>query len=423
MLARVPPLLKLGLLGAIGLAVVRIVSAMVPGVLALGETVGLAINAAATPVSLAICAGLFELASRLTGRGRKGVLVAAYASVVGLLADLTHVVSYALLYASMDHSAIGFVVLGWVSFAVVAIGTIGYGIAAWSGGEGRRHHVAAVACTVLAIGAFVSYSYVPSLVTNSGDMDFAHRLALINGGIAIVRVSALIALVVLARPPIDAPSSVPLAARGLRMIGGALWWRLAATLAGSFSVLRFALAFGDDSTRSFQIALIAQASVEMILFALVGLGAFVVARANANGLSRRTFVLVGIGAGWCAGVMLAKVPYLYAFTNGPIAASDVQLLDALSIGEPIVAIAAIATAVFALRNVPGLADSASSRGLAFIVVMLGSIGLARLGDGLAGTVFGGILVLAVTAFVAAFIGRAARVLATEQSSLPTATVV
>jgi len=131
-------------------------------------------------------------------------------------------------------------------------------------------------------------------------MSYARELGIVHGVLSVFHAIALIALVALARPSTETVPSMPLAARGFRMMAGSLWWRLVATLVGAYGMARLVIAFSDPGG-SFQVALVAQAGFELLVFAGFSLGAFVVARAAVDGTPRRAFMIAGIAAGWCAG--------------------------------------------------------------------------------------------------------------------------
>jgi hypothetical protein len=97
-------------------------------------------------------------------------------------------------------------------------------------------------------------------------------------------------------------------------------------------------------------------------------------------------------------------------------------------------VAAIALVALAVRGIPGLvalADLVSSRTIAFVCLMLASIGLASFGvehatsagNAIGMLLFGAAASLVATGLVAAMFGRAAETLEREQPDLPTATVV
>jgi hypothetical protein len=259
---------------------------------------------------------------------------------------------------------------------------------------------------------------------------FERHLMMVESGIGLASTCSILALAVLVRPALTAEPSARLAANGLRAIAGSLWLRVVATVAVAFAMLQFVSTIGDTPGGAYQIAMLVQSGAELVLFGLLALGAFAVARAALDGTPRRVLTLAGFGAGWCAGVMVFKLPYVYQFTQGKTSADDLQMLDTLTIGEPLVAVATVAVIVFALRQLhalAGLAETVSSRGLAFVVAMLTSIAVASIGiehfGALGVLAFGCVVALAATAMVAQLCSRAARILADEQPAIPTATVV
>jgi hypothetical protein len=426
---RATPILRLALFAEIALAILRAVLMFMP-MTASFESCWLAISATTLPLWIAVCVGTFELASRLTGGGRKAALVAAYAMALGLANNLVESVVRITLYQPLGHSLTAATVLAVVSFVSFLVATIGFGVAAWCGGNDRRHRVATIVAVVIALGTYVAFIVAPMFVESDNGLGALHMRGLINNLITITRAITAVALVLLARPSIETAPSPRLAARGMRLIAGALWWRLAAIVAGAYGALRIAAVFDSDSARRFQIAIIGQATIEMVMFAVFATGALVFVRGAPAGAPRRAFLIAGLGAGWCAGVMSVKVPYLYLFSSGSLSSIDIDTLSSLTIGEPIVAIAAIATVVFALRGISGLAslaDSASARGLGFVIMMLVSLAIASIDTpreaALGVVAFGAVFSVSAIVLVARVLSRAARMLDNEQPSLPTATAL
>ena len=392
----------------------------------------LATGALWTGIQLATCAGLFELASRLAGTARKAMRVVAWLAVAQLAGTLVSLVLRTLWIASVERSTAAMTVYGYATFVLQCAAPIAWGIAAWHGvGGDRRARRLAIALPIVLVVVTLSYAFVPLLLASEdGVLAYERHLMMIQSSIGIVASCSVLALAVLVRPALETQPSAGLAATGLRAIAGSLWLRIAATVAVATAMLQLVSTIGDTPGGGYQLAMLAQSGAELVLFGVLALGAFAIARAALDGTPRRVFVLAGFGAGWCAGVMLYKIPYVYEFTLGKTSGDELQMLDSLSIGEPIVAVATIAVIVFALRQIHalvGLADSVSSRGLAFVVAMLISIAVASIGVehyGAIGVVaFGGVLSLVATAVVARMLSRAARILADEQPAIPTATVV
>ncbi len=438
--SRTTPLIRAACIAAVLVRFVDLLAEWTaPGVTwSLFENAQLTIGAMSSGIQLAMCAGLFELASRLAGPGRKAVRVVAWISAAQLVGSMVSLVLRTLLFASPEHSTAALSVYGYVMFAVQCAVPIAWGIAAWHGagraGDGRairRGRVLPIALPMVLALAAGAYSVLPMLLADTeGVVAFERHLMMMQACIGIATTCSLLALAVLVRPALETVPSARLAAVGLRAIAGSLWLRIAATIVVAFAMLQFVSTFGDSSSGAYQIAMLAQSGVELVLFGVLALGAFAVARAALDGTPRRAFVLAGFGAGWCAGVMLFKIPYVYAFTQGNASSDELQMLDSLSIGEPIVAVATIAVIVFALRQLHALAviaETVSLRGLAFVVAMLISIAVANLGIERYGAIgvlaFGGLLSLVATALVARVMSRAARVLADDQPALPTATIV
>ncbi|HEX4450404.1 MAG TPA: hypothetical protein VH143_06000 [Kofleriaceae bacterium] len=402
------------------------------------ETAPLAAGAMWSGIQLATCAGLFELASRLTGGGHKAMRVVAWISAAQLVSSIVSMTLRTLWVASAAHGTTGLSVYSFAMFALQCAAPIAWGIAAWHGaaraGDARairRGHVLAIALPLILALAAVAYSLLPMLLASTdGVVAFERHLIMVQSCIGIATTCCVLALAVLVRPALEPVPSARLAAVGLRAIAGSLWLRIAATVIVALAMLQFVSTFGDTSSGPYQIAMLVQSSAELVLFGVLSLGAFAVARAALDGTPRRVFVLAGFGAGWCAGVMLFKIPYAYAFTLGKASSNELQMLDSLSIGEPIVAVATIAVVVFALRQLhalAGVAETVSLRGLAFVVAMLISIAVANIGIERYGAIgvlaFGGVMSLVATALVARVMSRAARILADEQPALPTATIV
>jgi hypothetical protein len=439
MLARIrtTPLLLTACIAAVFLRLVDVV--VEPGSSWLSfEPAQLATGAMWSGIQLATCAGLFELASRLTGGGHKAVRVVAWISAAQLVSSVVSTALRTMWVASAGHGTTGLSVYSMAMFALQCAAPIAWGIAAWHGaaraGDARairRGHVLAIALPlVLALAAF-AHSLLPMLLANTdGIVAFERQLMIVQSCIGIATTCCVLALAVLVRPALETVPSARLAAVGLRAIAGSLWLRTAATFVVAVTMLQFVSAFGEASNNTYQLAMLVQSGAELVLFGVLSLGAFAVACAALDGTPRRVFALAGFGAGWCAGVMLFKIPYVYAFTQGKALSNELQMLDSLSVGEPIVAVATIAVIVFALRQLhalAGVAETVSLRGLAFVVAMLISIAVANIGIEHYGAIgvlaFGGGLSLVATGLVARVMSRAARILADEQPALPTATIV
>jgi hypothetical protein len=435
---RTTPLIRTACIVAVLLRLVDLAAAWHSGTRWSFETAQLAAGAMWSAVQLATCAGLFELASRLTGGGRNALRVVAWISAAHLAGSMVSMVLRTLWFASAEHGTTAMTVYSDTMFALQCAAPFAWGIAAWHGAARagdlraiRRGHILAIAVPMVLVLAAVAYSFLPMLLAdNDGVVAFERRLTIMQSCIAIATTSTMLALAVLVRPALETVPSPRLAAAGLRAIAGSLWLRIAATVAVALAMLQFVSKIGDEPGRAYQLAVLAQSGAELLLFGVLSLGAFAVGRAALDGTARRVFVLAGFSAGWCAGVMLYKTPYVFELTLGKATSDDLQLLDSLSIGEPIVAVATIAAIVFALRQIhalAGVAEAASSRGVAFVVAMLMSIAVASIGVehyGAIGVIaFGGVLSVVATAFVARVLSRAARILVDEQPAIPTATVV
>ncbi len=388
----------------------------------MNTTAVIVMNGAGYAAQAAMWIGCLELASRLHGRAAFGAKLAASGYAAGVAFSIAREATQAWMTSeSIDTYRTVVAVLSYISLGVALVTTTGFVVAAWH----RRR--AAITGGAIAAGALAITTFAHVLASSDYWKLFEH----ISSGVWIVRVLALLWLAHRALPA-DATPSIPLAARGLRWMAKALWWRLAGSIAVALLSL---MTLRSSTVEAFEVAFVVQIGLELAVLGAFGIGALVVARAALPESPRRVFVLGGLASMWCAGVMIVKAPYLYSIIRGSDDFRDgMRFVDGLSIGEPLVAVAAIALVALALRGIPGLvalADLVSSRAIAFVCLMLASIGLASFGvehatssgNAIGMMLFGAGASLVAMTLMAGMFGRAAEALESAQPNLPTATVV
>ena len=173
---------------------------------------------------------------------------------------------------------------------------------------------------------------------------------------------------------------------GLRTIASGLWLRVVA--ACSVAGLTLLLVVGkanDGAVGIYKLATISSAIVGAISLAMIARGAY---GAMVAEIPAAPLVVAKAAALWCLGVTLAQLPYTYrmlyggadnyAYESGPR-----EYVEALSVVAPIVAIAAIAAVARAIsdfaarRGLEQLRFEAQNKGIAFVVLMLASLGLQQ----------------------------------------------
>ena len=178
-----------------------------------------------------------------------------------------------------------------------------------------------------------------------------------------------------------------LAIRGLRLAARGVWLRVIAAIT-SVCVTFMMFAASHGSGKAIEVALVAALVVNMLSFAMFGIGAIQVACSNLDGVPRFALGAAGVLSLWCGALMLMQIPWLYAVMTDSQSFGGIDFLDALSIAQPIVAtlsaalltggIAAFATA---RGDSGGLGRQARSAGVAFVCLMLFSLfaqyGLSR----------------------------------------------
>jgi hypothetical protein len=426
---KLPPTLLVAL--AIDLVVIATSLAMMIGHSSYGGSLRfeLALDGADVVSYVLGIAGFVELSRRNTGLAATGLRIAIGAYVLGLAMTVFWQACTFFQPHWSEHT--WQVVTSWAFFATSFLPTLGLVIA-----TSQRHRRAAVAGAVVLIVAApvpplarLLYGWITGWKASITVQDALH-VALT---VAILLLSALLA----DGEPTREPRS---AAYGLRTIGSALWLRViaAVTVAGLTLMLMMGHA-GEDAFAILKLAMFSGAIVNALSLVMLTWGALAVMRSGIGDLARWPIVAVAAGATWCLGVAAFQLPYTYRMLYGSdgFGASGAQEhVQALAVAVPLVAtgtIAAIAIAIAgfaARRGLEKLRSEAQSKGTAFVVLMLVTVGLQvgmlpkadTLGSFAALTIICAVCSLWATVVIARLCTAAAEA-ANADPGLPTAKIV
>jgi hypothetical protein len=198
---------------------------------------------------------------------------------------------------------------------------------------------------------------------------------------SLIHVAGL-AMLLVAIAPDEAARRPSIAAKGFSDVANGLWLRVIAAVVGALFTL-FAIGMkGESGYQLVKVVTFGGLAINLISFAMVGAGAFGVARSAVDGVSQYATIACGAASLWCAGVMFDQVPKYYQVLygdHGGIRGSEE--IQALSVAMPLVA--TLAGAVFATaiamyartRGNQDLAARANGAGVGYLLLMLASIGL------------------------------------------------
>ncbi len=375
--------------------------------------------------------GMFELTRRSTGRVARGTMIATAGLALVLVVDVAW-------------SATVFDPEAWTKEWVFTALRNGYFVASSVVVIGLAYAntdrpVLALAVLVLGIAAD------PPPVVHDKLWGSVHSPSWFAAQYAVLAVRAVIVLVACFACARGETAATPqLATAGFRTAARALWLRVIA--AGSVIMVPvMLLSTGSRDTMDvIKFATVAGATVNVLALAWFALGALQAARSAIPGGPRYTLVMSASLTAWAAGVSVAQLPYLYRLHyNRPdwLDESDViTSLQALTVVQPMAVlggIALVATAIAAIaarRGAEHLREQASSRGVATLLLLLGSMAIQQwllptlmeressLGLFASLSIIAVTAALFATATMAGLCGNAAAELERE-GSLPTASVV
>ncbi len=258
-----------------------------------------------------------------------------------------------------------------------------YGIACWAalvtavGGLAFASKRIALAVSALAVAVV---GFAPSFVfrdLSSRDADDALILALAGARMA-AWVVAGVALWFDATG--EQAIEAPLANRGLRLMANSLWLRVGVAAFAAYA------AFHDAGEVEGLAKLMAFGTPVIVTLSLLGLakGALDVARSKVADVPRWSFVIAGAATLWCAGSMLDELVTVF----GSIYATQFWAADPSTeiVVEIAVAIVAAGALVLAMTGISSFAwarqlldlrAKAQANTIAFVVAMVGGIGLQR----------------------------------------------
>ena len=321
-----------------------------------------------------VCVGLFDLAARRTGGAAIGARVAGLAFVS--LYALGVALNALFVFELMPHGEWIWRVEQYVYWTVNTAAAIGLAVA----GAPRARALMGVGL------ALCLASRLPPVLGEAifGGMDLGRQGAeLVRYAFGLVHTIGLLLLVVAATDGVAAPRR-ELAARGFGLAASALWLRLIAALVGVLLTVVAVSSRGDGGVGAIKLAMFASLVVNLVSFAMFGLGALHAARSAIDGVSRGGAAIAAAASLWCAGVMLEQLPQYYKILYGGDAfggSSSRDHLQALSIALPIVgtlagaALAAVIAGLARARNDAILTTSAGSAGVGYTLLMLASVGI------------------------------------------------
>jgi hypothetical protein len=377
MLKKLPPALLLALGIELVATVTYIVWVLTHSIDSNPLRMSLVFEGASLATYVLAIAGLLELARATTGREALGLRITAGGFALGLaMMAFWEVV----VFVQPHWSETTWDLLSkWANFAVDATPVIGLIVA-----TSARHRTAAIAgVVVLLVGvplpplAKLMYGWVSGWKTT---------LAVHHGLHAAVTIATL-ALV--ARVAGGESTRAPDAATtGLRTIASALWLRViaAVTVAGLTMLLVVGRA-GEGSTGVLKLAMMSGAVVNVISLIMLARGALATARSHIADMPRWPLVASAAGTLWCLGVGIYQLPYTYRLLYGDhesysFSGSDTQeVLQALSVAVPLVALGAIAVIATAIggfaarRGLDQLRAEAQGKGAAFVLLMLVNVAI------------------------------------------------
>jgi len=196
-----------------------------------------------------------------------------------------------------------------------------------------------------------------------------------------------------------------LAREGLLLASRGVWFRVIASLVAMAMTW---MSFAGARTETWTYLVMALAIVEVVAFAMFGIGCLQASDADLDTLPRGLTAVAGVTALWCGAVTYAKLGWMWRVMAGE---SSSEWLDMLTIVQPIAMIVSSLLLVAAIagyaqaRGDADLANKARSGGVAFAVLVLFAVLLT--------TVFGvtrSASTTAMFAVVGALCGLAAQVI-------------
>ena len=364
----------------------------------LGARVMVASNAMTIATMIVLGLAIAHLGRRLIGAAAIGARVATWA-IAGSVALFVVRQIYAAIHTSYDADVTE--VLWYVRWVIGLTATIGLIIAA-----NRSRGL------MIAGGAIALVQDLPPIVwekishVTEPHSDWFSVLNL--GVVALGTTGTMLLLYAAARTETPLPS---LAIRGFRLASRGVWLRVIAAITGVCATfLMFSASHG--SGKAIEVALVAALIVNMLSFAMFGIGAIQVACANLDGMPRFVLGAAGVLALWCCGVMSMQPAALYRAMNDR-GFLDSDFFDALSIAQPLIATLSAALlaggiAVFASArgDSGGLGRQARSAGVVFVCLMLFSL-LAQYGLIRGASSMGGAAMVMLLAAVCGLIAQVA----------------
>jgi hypothetical protein len=336
----------------------------------------MAYDAAIVVSSVLGIAGLLELARRTTGRESLGLRIAAggYAIGLAIMAFWQGVVYFQPHWDSDTYDVIG----RWAWFVADVLPILGVAIAC-----SQRHRTAALA----GLGVLLVGVPLPPLARSMYGWigGWKAAIALQHTLHAGVTLAVLVLAARLAGG--ESPRAPDAATAGLRTVAIALWLRvIAAVTVAGLTLLMVVGKAGEGSAGILKLAMMSGAIVSAISLILFARGALGAARSGIADLPRWPFVASAAGTLWCLGVGLYQLPYTYRMLyssqyDDAFAGNTQDILQALSLAVPLVALGAIAIIATAIagfaarRGLDQLRAEAQGKGTAFVLLMLTSVGV------------------------------------------------
>jgi hypothetical protein len=315
-----------------------------------------------------LCAGLLELADRLTGRRAIFVRIAGFGVAARIVVELAW--SYVVTELGPEHFETVAMAGQWMWAVEQAVPLIALIVATW-----REHEVRGLVCA-LAIPLVVPVPVVAKALYGWLAPDLT-AMQMLEGTIHAARL-AIIGVLAAALASGRGSSDVARAATGLRGIAYGLRLRIIAALATAIITVSFAGAVGH-SKDVLKLAMFASTGVGAIAQLVVALGMLRSARAAPAGLPSWVLGLAAVLSLWCAGALVQQIYFvwqvLYEDDHGLYAGLASGLPVALPVAATLaLALVAYAIAAFGERSANAeLQHHASTKGVGFAVLMFASL--------------------------------------------------
>ena len=318
------------------------------------------------------CIGMFDLASRLTGGAAIAARVASLA--YGAMFATSTLLNVLSVLELLPHGEMIWKVEQYTYWGLGTCVAIALAFAA-----SKRSRAAAVVGFALSMVArmpgFLGEPLFQALDLGPRATEIVYTV------LGILHTIAYLVLVIAATDGVEVPRR-ELATRGFGLAASSLTLRVIAAAAGVVLVVMAVSSRGEGGASLIRFGMIGGLLVNLISFAMFGLGALRAARSALDGIARYTAAVAGAASLWCAGVMLEQLPQFYqVLYHQGHGSSGAERLQALSIAQPLVAtlagalLAAVISGFARARNDEPLTTRAGAAGVGYVLLMLASVGV------------------------------------------------